>query len=632
MNPNKENCMLVDIQYVKPDRRNNIPDYLYIIWKNLDTMEKHLQVVPEPKMDIFFEKTEFQNHDYNLNYQHIEKLDKYTVKYDDIPKIIASHAGPKGKEFLYNAYKTKNYQAIKQMYLYPYTFGSDYDVASWYRIQWIRKLNNNRPKILTKGFLDIEADGIEVNDMPDPVSCPINAVTIIDGYKKDVYTFIYIDRPCVERNMELMNENEKKKELERRAMYEHMHKEQHELLDNQEDFIKELHEMFDPSYGELDYHLYFYNDEKKMLVHLFQLINTLKLDIIGIWNMSFDIPYIRDRMIALGLDPKELFTHPDFPSKSYYFKEDTRNHDIKNKSDTFSCTSYTTFYDQMELYAHIRKSGSELRTVRLTDIGKKELQDEKLDYSDDGNIKTLPYINFRKFIAYNIKDVLLQYGIENRTFDFNTLYARSYLNATQFNKVFSQTVVLRNAEYLSFLQQGLIPGNNTNILNTNDNEKLYSDDDDDDEGYEGALVADPTYNGHVGQPLLGKITNNVFLHAIDFDMSAFYPYSLISNNIDQSTLIFKVILPMQQYDILGGKIPFRGITAKEFIPKVTTPMSDTIKNPKKKFKLSTKPEDVEGGKECIDNFQTRNYMSFGTKWMNMPDVNQVYQRLKNKLG
>ena len=53
MNPNKDSCMLVDVQYVKQNRKNNTPDYLYIIWKDLDTMEKHLQVIPEPKMDIF---------------------------------------------------------------------------------------------------------------------------------------------------------------------------------------------------------------------------------------------------------------------------------------------------------------------------------------------------------------------------------------------------------------------------------------------------------------------------------------------------------------------------------------------------------------------------------------------------
>ena len=36
----KNNAMLVDIQYVKPNHRAGKKDYLYIIWKDLDTMEK----------------------------------------------------------------------------------------------------------------------------------------------------------------------------------------------------------------------------------------------------------------------------------------------------------------------------------------------------------------------------------------------------------------------------------------------------------------------------------------------------------------------------------------------------------------------------------------------------------------
>ena len=38
----------------------------------------------------------------------------------------------------------------------------------------------------------------------------------------------------------------------------------------------------------------------------------------------------------------------------------------------------TVFYDQMTLYAAIRKSQKELRSVKLTDVA----HDEKLDYSE----------------------------------------------------------------------------------------------------------------------------------------------------------------------------------------------------------------------------------------------------------
>ena len=262
----------------------------------------------------------------------------------------------------------------------------------------------------------------------------------------------------------------------------------------------------------------------------------------------------------------------------------------------------------MELYAQIRKGGSELRSFRLNVIAEKELKDNKLDYSDDGDIKTLPYINFKKFIIYNIKDVLLQYGIEQKTSDFDTLYISSYKNATPYDKVFKQTVKLRNAQYIDFLDQGIIPGDNINIYNS-EPEKVDSDDEDDEDSeFEGALVADPLYNEYVGVELYGRPTNNIYNNSIDFDMSAFYPNSIDAMNIDASTLIFKTIMDMSQYNICGGELPFNGITGDYF------------------------DKDSDGAKECIDNFQTGNYLTTGTKWFNMPNVHDIFNRCMERIG
>lgn len=610
MNPNKETSMLIDIQYVKPNKKAGTPDYLYVIWRDMVTHKKHLQCIPEPKIDIYFEKPEYRNHEYNKNYERIEHLEKRTVKYKDIIFAIADDMGPQGKQMLSNAFQTGNYNLIRNMYLYPYVFGADYECPSWYRVQWLRNLNNDIPKKLHKGFMDIEVDGLEVPGMPSPKDCPINAITLIDEYDKTVYTFILTGREYIPKNTSRMTEEQKKKEHERHEMYLHMYAEQAYMQKNTDELRDKLHDLFDDSYGKLDYQFYFYTDERKMLVHFFQLINTLKLDIIGIWNISFDIPYIMNRLEALGLNPTEVMAHPDFPVKYCYFKEDTKNHDIKNKNDTFHISSYTIFTDQMELYANIRKGASELRSYKLNTIANMELKDSKLDYSEDGDIKTLPYTNFEMFIIYNIKDTLLQMGIERKTADFDTFYVSSYDNATPYDKVSKQTVKLRNVQYKSFLEQGLVPGENINVYNKDDNIIKSSDEDtdDDDSEYEGALVADPQYNDFVGLPLYGKPTNNVFGNAIDFDMTAFYPSTIFAMNIDPSTLIFKTIMSPLQYEMFGGDLKFRGIT-KHFFEK-----------------------DDDMAKECLDNFQTGNYMSMGTKWLNMPDVSQVYNRLKSKLG
>ena len=43
---NKDNVMLVDVQYVRPNRANQTPDYLYMIWKDLLTAETKLTTIP----------------------------------------------------------------------------------------------------------------------------------------------------------------------------------------------------------------------------------------------------------------------------------------------------------------------------------------------------------------------------------------------------------------------------------------------------------------------------------------------------------------------------------------------------------------------------------------------------------
>lgn len=612
MNIDKENSMLLDIQYVKPKKGKQ--DYLYLIWKDLNTNEKFMQAIEEPSIEIYFEKPELRNHLYNKTYEYTDNLNKKHVKYKNIIYAIANEMGDLGKQKLQECFNTNNYKSLNEFLLYPYVFGADFDVRVWWRYQWYKAFENNRPKKLTKGFMDIEVDIMESNGNIDPVFCPIDLVTLIDADKKQSYTFSLIGVNYREKDMSTMNSYEKEKEIKKREMYKSRLKQQEYVVNNQDELQRKVHEMFDESYPGMDYHFYFYKDERKMLVHLFQLINTLKLDFIAIWNIAFDIPFIINRLEALGMEPAEVMCHPDFPVKQCWFKKDTRNFAIKNKNDWFNISSYTIFIDQMRNYAAIRKGTKELRSTKLTYIAQKELQDEKLDYSEDGTIKTLSYNNYIKYILYNIKDVLLQVGIEERTNDMDTFYISSYKNITPYESVFKQTVKLRNVQYKSYMDIGMVPGINTNaILNVDVKSKTHDDDEDDDEeeesSFEGALVGNPKLINNFGVKLFGRKTNNIFKYSIDFDMSSFYPSSNIAMNIDPSTLIFKTILDPSQYKPRGGNLPFNGITDVQLVDT----NSDSF------F--------YDVAKEAFDNFQTKNYISTGHKWLNMPSIKDIYLEL-----
>ena len=66
----KEKAMLIDVQYIEPKKYpspvgDNKDGTLYIIWKDLDTGEKHLSITNNPVIDIYFTKKECRNHTFN---------------------------------------------------------------------------------------------------------------------------------------------------------------------------------------------------------------------------------------------------------------------------------------------------------------------------------------------------------------------------------------------------------------------------------------------------------------------------------------------------------------------------------------------------------------------------------------
>ena len=268
MRTNKENAMLVDVQYVDANRQKGTPDYLYMTYKDLDTGEKYLLKKKEPTMSIYFAKPETRTYDYNKNHELLSNVIEKTVKYKDIPFEIANDMGDEGKAILNNIFATRQFRDLKKFHLYPYVYGSDIDPRIFYRAKWNFAYDNDRLKKLDKGFLDIETDGLLHDGFPIPETCPINAVTIIDGKTKTSYTFAYTGRTYQEKDMTNMTQEEKKRELYIRELFASQKEQIKELKNDVDGFIQELHDNFDEVYGHLDYKVFFYENEAKMLIHL----------------------------------------------------------------------------------------------------------------------------------------------------------------------------------------------------------------------------------------------------------------------------------------------------------------------------------------------------------------------------
>ena len=517
--PHSKDHLLLNVFYHRPDWESpGKHDYASIVFKDVNTGRKWIQTIEDPQYMMYIVKPQYRDYTHYPSYMPLDRCDQKIVKFKNIINEIVKVGGKKLAD--YKEWCNKNNKSAKKnLHHYPYILATDYPYTNYFRCEWMLHYHDyDMQYSLSKVFADIEVDGIDAPGFPTADICPINAVAVVDAETKTVHSFLLRnpENPLIEQ-----------------------------FENNLPNFIDKCHTTFDESYGELNYEIHIYDTEIDMITEVFRLFNTLARDFILFWNMAFDIPYFIDRIKALGYDPMKIMCDPEFIQDELYYRKDHRHHDFKTKNDVFTCTSKSVYLDQMSQYIKIRKARSELKTVRLNAIAKAELNDEKLDYSDEANIKTLPYENYELFVLYNIKDTLLQYGIEMKTHDIDNVFQRSLINATQYESAFSQTILLKNRAYLSYYKQGFIIGNNNNIDYGNrgfDNDGADNDEDDDEEGFAGALVGDPMLNEKVGVEILGRPSKFIFSRVIDYDFSSMYPNITITHNIGTVPMIGKIKL------------------------------------------------------------------------------------------
>lgn len=490
------NLLLINVIYHRPTAASKWNDYCSIIVKDVRTGEKKLITLENPPMLMYVVKDEYRNYSFTPAYRPLEQCNVKKIMYKDVLKEIREVGGDPAKQFWDACIAQQNRRALKNLHKYPYVLGTDVNYADYFRCEW--HLHYGNPDIdttTTKTFMDIEVDSIDIQGFPGPGSCPINAVSLVDPTGSCVDVFLL--------------RNDKNPQIS-------------EFEDSIDSFKEELHKAFDDTYGVLEYNFYFFDETKEieLIKKLFRIINEKKRDFLLIWNMAFDIPFIIARIQELGYDPKDIMCSPDFVERELNYRKDNFHYDFKTRNDSFTISSYTVFLDQMSQYMKIRKGKGELKSVKLNAIAKQEIGDEKLDYSDEANIKTLPYVNYKKFVMYNIKDTLLLLGIENKTHDIDNIFARALTNGTGYQSLFSQTILLKNRAYISYFEHGFIIGNNRNIDYSRIRDpKAEREEEREREKFAGAIVGDPNLNGHVGIPIFGKKSRWIFGNVVDFDLT-----------------------------------------------------------------------------------------------------------------
>ena len=417
-------------------------DALAITFKDLDTGQVYVETINKPKYEVYILKKEYwDNVTFMAPWEQIDKLDRYLISYHWRDNELADILGCKPADVKYS----------------PVIFGYDMSIEHYYWIQFILVYGTKGSKKLNIGLFDIESDIIQSDGFAAPGEAPTAAITFIDVSRNQVYTLM-LKPDCLpvlaQSNPHFGEMQEIKYNFEQQMNH---------LIEHMDDFIAECHTMFDEYYGQLDYHLLVFEDEIRLHQAFWEIVRRSNLDYLMAWNAPYDIRNLIERPLALGYEPEAIICDDAFEYKTCFFEEDD-NVQVHKRNHRAIISIKPLPLCMMWLYAGIRSAQGKLPSMKLNSIAKAELHDEKLNYEEEGNIKTFRYKNLWKYMLYNIKDVLLMLGIHRNTHDIDAAYDRCYENGILMPEAFVSTTLLTNSLAKFFLQKGFVLGTNANRI------------------------------------------------------------------------------------------------------------------------------------------------------------------------
>lgn len=514
--PDGSDITILNTAYHYPQKQENgkySKDNLMVVFRDNTSGKKDHTIIENPEYEFYVANDDVFI-DHHLQTIEKDKVHPVVVPYKDLEKKIAELTG--NEEFYYENIKMGNRSANKELHHLLNIFASKFNIEDHFRHKFSKHYLNNIFSI-KKGYFDIEVDSIDMQgDFPEMGECPINAISYIDDSTHSINIFLL-------RN----DKNPLIAEFEKEVATGQTHVELQNFI------IESVTPELAANYGMLDFSIRFYfydlDDEIRLIQDFFLLVNKYEPDFLIAWNMAFDIPYIYERIVALGYDPKDIMCHrnieKEFRKAHYYI--DTKASEFAERGDFYDIASYTVYLDQLIHFASRRKGQKAFDSYKLDDIGNAVARIRKLDYSYiTTNISKLPYLNYKVFVFYNVMDTIVQKGIESKVKDLDYVFGKCIVNNTRYAKCHRQTIYLANRANAEWEKDGLIIGNGKGAQ-----QKV---------SFPGALVGDPLHNSDYSKYKQDNQIFNIADNLCDFDYKALYPSTDIQNNMGPNTQVGKI--------------------------------------------------------------------------------------------
>lgn len=246
-------------------------------------------------------------------------------------------------------------------------------------------------------------------------------------------------------------------------------------------------------------------NEANLLFQFLQCWKALDLDIITGWNTEwFDIPYLINRIRALGMQPNKL---------SPYGVITEHEVEIRGKKNIAYNILGIASLDYLQLYKKFSFSNHE--SYKLDYIASVEIGEKKIDYSEYGDLLELYKNDHQKFIEYNIHDTVLVDKLDDKLKLFEQIMALAY--DAKVNYIDTLTTVRQ----WDVIIHNYLMDQNIVISPMKKNR------------FDGGLVG-----GYVKEPRIG-LTNWV----VSFDLNSLYPHLIMQYNISPETYVEKISIP-----------------------------------------------------------------------------------------
>ena len=506
------------LQFIKMEYLRNA-DVIQAVLRNLDTGKKRAIPILRPEMDFYVSKKEYLLAK-PVHFVPVAHVDKITCRYKTISKTIAGILFDRGiDENAVNFYKdcvgAQNFRELDRLGFNPNIHGSDANVADYYISRFLRRYPQDPAYTPTKGFYDIEVDTRGFKGFPDEkdAPCPVNAISLMNT-ERHIMTAWILRNEESDSCMEFLGG----------------------LKARSEKLLKALKRMTEKTkvlcpIEKVD--LRVFDDELEMLKNFMNHVNEVaRLDFLSAWNAHFDIFTIINRLKKLMKtdDISKVMCSADMTQKEYFYYEDNFNQDYADKGDYFSASGYSNWVDSMLIFAALRKADGKRESYMLNAIAQEELGVGKVEFAFGETLQNLPYVNFPKFMRYNLIDTFLLALMEIKNGDIDQLYTLSLKTETRMSKVLKKTTSLRNLISKFAQENGLVLSNNRNVFNKER------------KTFRGGFVGEPSLNSENGIEIMGRRSGFVFENVIDMDLASLYPTICILFKTDSSNQLGRICL------------------------------------------------------------------------------------------